>query len=82
MENNKKTVAEITSAEPKPTSEELIANVIPEDGGIEIKDDKKEKKRSDGGKIVTAYDLLHSDKLEVVQLYGMDPREFLKSLNE
>lgn len=37
---------------------------------------------SDGGKIVTAYDLLHSDKLEVVQLYGMDPREFLKSLNE
>ena len=32
---------------------------------------------SDGGKIVTAYDLLHSDKLEVVQLYGMDPRDFL-----
>ena len=56
MENNKKTVAEITSAEPKPTSEELIANVIPEDGGIEIKDDKKEKKRSDGGKIIIEFD--------------------------
>ena len=55
MENNKKTVAEITSAEPKPTSEELIANVIPEDGGIEIKDDKKEKKRSDGGKIIIEF---------------------------
>ena len=33
---------------------------------------------SDGGKIVTSYDILHSDKLEVVQLYGMDPREFLE----
>ncbi len=32
---------------------------------------------SDGGKIVTAYDLLHSDELEVVQLYGMDPRDFI-----
>lgn len=37
---------------------------------------------SDGGKIVTAYDLLFSDKLEVVQLYGMDPREFLENSNE
>lgn len=37
---------------------------------------------SDGGKIVTAYDLLHSDKLEVVQLYGIDPREFLENSNE
>ncbi|MEE1012297.1 MAG: AI-2E family transporter [Acutalibacteraceae bacterium] len=55
MENNKKTVAENTSAESKPTSEELIANVIPEDGGIEIKDDKKEKKRSDGGKIIIEF---------------------------
>lgn len=33
---------------------------------------------SDGGRIVTSYDILHSDKLEVVQLYGMDPREFLE----
>lgn len=32
---------------------------------------------SDGGRLVTAYDLLHSDLLEVVQLYGMDPRIFL-----
>ncbi len=32
---------------------------------------------SDGGKIATSYDILHSDKLEIVQLYGMDPREFL-----
>lgn len=55
MENNKKNVAENTSAESKPTSEELIANVIPEDGGIEIKDDKKEKKRSDGGKIIIEF---------------------------
>lgn len=37
---------------------------------------------SDGGKIVTAYDLLHSDKLEVVQLYGMNPRDFLGNSNE
>jgi len=33
---------------------------------------------SDGGRLVTATDLLESDKLEVVQLYGMDPRKFLK----
>ncbi len=32
---------------------------------------------SDRGQIVTSYDLLHSDKLEVVQLYGLDPRDFL-----
>ncbi|MBO5166145.1 MAG: hypothetical protein J6B90_06030 [Lachnospiraceae bacterium] len=32
---------------------------------------------SDGGRLVTAEDLLHSEYLEVVQLYGMDPREFL-----
>ncbi len=32
---------------------------------------------SDGGKIVTGYDLLHSDKFEVVQIYGIDPREFI-----
>ncbi|MCH5265603.1 MAG: hypothetical protein J1F02_06865 [Lachnospiraceae bacterium] len=31
---------------------------------------------SDGGRLVSTCDLLHSDELEVVQLYGMDPREF------
>ena len=33
---------------------------------------------SDGGRLVTASDLLHSDLLEVVQLYGMDPQEFIE----
>lgn len=32
---------------------------------------------SDGGRLVTSHDILHSDKVEIVQLYGMDPREFL-----
>ena len=32
---------------------------------------------SDKGRIVTSYDILHSDKVEIVQLYGMDPREFI-----
>ena len=32
---------------------------------------------SDGGRLVTAHDLLHSDLLEVVQIWGMDPRTFL-----
>lgn len=32
---------------------------------------------SDGGRLATTYDLLHSDLLEVVQLYGMDPRDFI-----
>ena len=32
---------------------------------------------SDGGRLASSYDLLHSDLLEVVQLYGMDPRLFL-----
>lgn len=32
---------------------------------------------SDGGKLVSTADLLHSDKVEIVQLYGFDPREFL-----
>lgn len=32
---------------------------------------------SDGGRLVTAHDLLCSDLLEVVQIYGMDPRFFL-----
>lgn len=32
---------------------------------------------SDGGRIVTGYDILHSNELEVVQIFGMDPRDFL-----
>lgn len=32
---------------------------------------------SDGGRLASSYDLLHSDLLEVVQLYGMDPQLFL-----
>lgn len=32
---------------------------------------------SDGGRLVTPYDLLCSEQLEVVQVYGMDPRNFL-----
>ena len=31
---------------------------------------------SDGGRLVSCYDLLHSDEFEIVQMYGMDPREF------
>ena len=33
---------------------------------------------SDGGRLVTTSDLLQSDLLEVVQIYGMDPQEFLQ----
>lgn len=32
---------------------------------------------SDGGKIVSSYDILHSDEFEIVQIYGMDPNDFL-----
>ena len=32
---------------------------------------------SDGGRLVTSHDLLHSNQLEVIQLCGMDPRRFL-----
>lgn len=32
---------------------------------------------SDGGRLVSGADILRSDLLEVVQIYGMDPREFL-----
>ena len=32
---------------------------------------------SDGGRLVTSHDLLHSDQLEVVQICGIDPRLFL-----
>ena len=34
---------------------------------------------SDGGRLVSAFDLLNSNQLEVVQIYGMDPRNFLSS---
>jgi len=33
---------------------------------------------SDGGRIVTPYDLLHSDKVEIIQIYGMDPYQFIE----
>lgn len=32
---------------------------------------------SDGGRLASTYDLLHSDLLEIVQIYGMDPREWV-----
>lgn len=31
---------------------------------------------SDGGRLVSTYDLLCSDKVEIVQIYGMDPQPF------
>ncbi len=31
---------------------------------------------SDGGRLVSTYDILHSPLLEVVQIYGIDPMEF------
>lgn len=33
---------------------------------------------STGGRIVTPYDLLHSDQVEIVQIYGMDPHQFIE----
>lgn len=33
---------------------------------------------SDKGRLATSFDILYSDKVEIVQLYGMDPNEFLK----
>lgn len=33
---------------------------------------------ADGGRLPTSYDLLTSDKVEIVQIYGMDPEEFLE----
>lgn len=33
---------------------------------------------SDGGRLVSAQDILDSDMFEVVQVYGMDPREFIE----
>ena len=32
---------------------------------------------SDGGRLVTTYDILHSDKVEIVQLYGLNPNDFI-----
>ncbi len=34
---------------------------------------------SDGGRLASSYDLLCSDLLEIVQVYGMDPRRFLET---
>lgn len=34
---------------------------------------------SDGGRLVTTYDILHSDKVEIVQLYGLDAKAFLSN---
>lgn len=35
---------------------------------------------SDGGRIVTPYDILKSSSLELVQIYGMNPSNFMKRL--
>lgn len=32
---------------------------------------------SDGGRLASTYDLLHSDQVEIVQIFGMDPREWI-----
>ncbi len=32
---------------------------------------------SDGGRLVTSNDILHSDKVEIVQLYGINPNDFI-----
>ncbi len=32
---------------------------------------------SDGGRVVTSFDILHSDKVEIVQLYGLNPNDFI-----
>lgn len=34
---------------------------------------------SDGGRLVSTYDLLHSDLVEIVQIYGMNPAQFCKN---
>lgn len=34
----------------------------------------------DGGRLVSTYDLLHSPQIEVVQLYGMNPKEFIMGI--
>ncbi len=33
---------------------------------------------SDGGRLVTSHDILHSEELEIVQIFGMNPKEFIK----
>ncbi|MPN37660.1 hypothetical protein SDC9_185180 [bioreactor metagenome] len=35
---------------------------------------------SDGGRIVTVRDLLASDKLEVIQIYGLDPEDYIERI--
>lgn len=37
---------------------------------------------SDGGRLASTYDLLHSDLLEIVQIYGMDPRDWIGGSHE
>lgn len=37
---------------------------------------------SDGGRIVTPADILNSDCLELVQVYGLDPSEYIGTLSE
>ena len=32
---------------------------------------------SDAGRVVTSFDILHSDKVEIVQLYGFNPNDFI-----
>lgn len=32
----------------------------------------------DGGRLVTSSDLLYAEQLEIVQIYGMDPRDFIE----
>ncbi len=32
---------------------------------------------SDGGRLASTYDILHSDKVEIVQLYGFNPYDFI-----
>ena len=51
MEDKKASVSTNNTEEKKPTSEELIAKVIPEDGGIDL-GEKEKKKSRDGGKII------------------------------
>lgn len=54
MEDKKASVSTNNTEEKKPTSEELIANVIPEDGGIDL-GEKEKKKSRDGGKIIIEF---------------------------
>lgn len=51
MDNNNTQITDAETQEREPTSQELIASVIPEDGGIEA-NAKKSQKNNAGGKIV------------------------------